>query len=148
MNEHPDRLLIVFGKLESINGSSLPAEEILRKLLNSAVWLAARVPARLALPARAAFYMSGAGVVATALVVEALPTRNINPLPGLPISLFPITLRLTDITLFDSPLDIRQHVDRLSFVKNKTYWGHALRYSPRLINRADFDIITGVDVAR
>ena len=143
MNEHPDHLLIVFGKLSSTNGDSLPATKILRTLLDSAVWLATRVPARLALPARAAFYMSGTGVAATALVVEVLPTKNINPLPGLPVSLFPISLRLTDITLFDNPVDIRQYVDRLSFIKNKTHWGHALRFSPRLINRADFDIITG-----
>jgi len=142
MEQH-DQLLLVFGDLDT-SGRRLFAPEILRTLLGACVWLTPRLPKALRLPTSAVFYMTGVGVVASARVVGVRPTKSLSvtPLPGLPLSMFPFTLDLADVKILEKPHDVRPLIDRLSFVSNKTYWGHGFRYSPRLISRPDFRLLT------
>ncbi len=57
------------------------------------------------------------------------------------IDQFPTKLSLTDIHTISPPLDLRPFIMSLDFIANKAAWGTALRSTPRLIPRSDFDTL-------
>jgi hypothetical protein len=133
---------VVFGDLETAQ-RRIPAKEILQKLLGAKLWMTPRLPKGLQIPTLVAFYMSRAGVVAHARVTGTRPTNALtsNPLPGLPLQLYPFILDLDQITIPDVPTNIRPFIPNLTFITDKTHWGQALRTSPRLISPADFSTL-------
>lgn len=136
-------LLIVFGNLSSSTGTEFGGARILASLFSAGFWLTARLPLRLKLPIDALFYQSAVGVVAQARVVALRSTKSLkaSPLPGLPIGMYPHVLDLEATHVFPKPIVVRNIAADLSFITNKVYWGHAFRYTPRLISRRDYNLI-------
>jgi predicted RNA-binding protein len=52
-------------------------------------------------------------------------------------NLFSVRIGLADIWEFEAPISLRPIVDELCFIRNKTYWGHSLRFTPRKIGESD-----------
>ena len=89
------------------------------------------------------FYQNGRGVRGHATLISAEPVgaEDATVLRELGLSQFALRLLLKSVVEFKNPVSLRSIVRRLSFVRNKEYWGQALRTTPRVISKADFDLI-------
>jgi predicted RNA-binding protein len=55
---------------------------------------------------------------------------------------YPLRVRLRPIAIFPKPLDFRELVPRLSFIKNKRFWvGHIRGKAMREIPKGDFETV-------
>ena len=60
-------------------------------------------------------------------------------LDGLPTKV----LELKEVRYFDSPVDVREKLDTLSFIpQNKKKWGVAMMGGMRSLNKADYDVLS------
>jgi predicted RNA-binding protein len=58
---------------------------------------------------------------------------------------YPLRIRLRPIVIFPKPLDFRELVPRLSFIKNKRFWvGHIRGKAMREIPKGDFETVLEV----
>jgi predicted RNA-binding protein len=58
---------------------------------------------------------------------------------------YPLRIRLIPIAVFSKPLDFRELVPRLSFIKNKRFWvGHIRGKAMREIPKGDFETVLEV----
>jgi predicted RNA-binding protein len=58
---------------------------------------------------------------------------------------YPLRIRLRPIAVFSKPLDFRELVPRLSFIKNKRFWaGHIRGKAMREIPKGDFETVLEV----
>lgn len=136
-------LLIVFGDIE-FGAQKISGDTIYEYLTSRDVWFVPRLP-RGAEPGMAIlFYQSGVGFRGSAVVANVTSTSGVDSKQfGLvPLDLYPIKISLSSLRTFHAALDPRPLLEQLSFVANKTYWGHSFRYSPRLIPIADFERVT------
>jgi predicted RNA-binding protein len=59
--------------------------------------------------------------------------------------LYPLRIRLRPIAVFSKPLEFRELVPRLSFIKNKRFWvGHIRGKAMREIPKGDFETVLEV----
>jgi len=134
-------LLTVFGDIE-VQGRALDASTIYRLLTEERVWLFSRkiapVPGTQVL-----FYRVGSGFVGSAVVVAVADDRHneSTALRSFPERMYPYKIHLSAVRTFAHSVDVRPLLPKLSFVRNKTYWGHSFRTSPRMIPASDCRLI-------
>jgi hypothetical protein len=142
-------LLLVFGDLESKMGV-VRGDKVFDRLIAQAVWLVTRVPrAAQKADAVALFYQNRVGFRAAARIVGTRDATAADlAILGLgPSAFLRKTLQLSIVKKFPQVLPMGPLVERLSFVSNKKYWGHALRSSPRIISFDDFETIVGREMS-
>lgn len=136
-----DALLIVFGDI-AISGRMIKAETIYEILTRHQAWLSSR---RIqALPGTPVlFYRVSVGFVGSASIVSVEGRRDNEPslLRSFPDQMYPYKIHLSGVRTFSRTFNIRPLIPRLSFITNKTYWGHSFRTSPRRIPFSDYRLI-------
>jgi hypothetical protein len=137
-------VLVAFSNGTSHNGP-VPASKIFDDLRSEGFWYLPR-GSRYLVPneSTVVFYQSGAGVRGHARVVSVedaseAEQSSVRTRFGLPQ--IAIKLGLDHVEVFRSPVPIGPLVNDLQFVRNKKYWGHSVRTSPRTINDHDFSVL-------
>ncbi len=132
--------LVVFGDILTPTGS-MPADVIFTRLTAGARWYLRRAPKMLSQGTRILFYQISVGVRGQARVVSVVPDST-NVIGGTLVSMsFASRVDLDEIISYSKPIPLAASVPELNFIKNKVYWGHSLRTSPRKISRSDYNLI-------
>jgi predicted RNA-binding protein len=78
-------------------------------------------------------------------VYEAVSEVFTDPSRRFKGKLYPLRIRLRPIAVFSKPLDFRELVPRLSFIRNKRMWvGHIRGKAMREIPKGDFETVLEV----
>jgi len=134
---------VSFGDVSGPNGT-ISADRIFEGLFKLRRWYATR--SGVSVGTRLLFYQGGVGFKGCA-VVDTVTEVATSQLFGTPIFLkFSRCLSLSACRAFDKPLAVGDLVNKLDFIKNKTYWGHSFRSTPRKISKKDY--ITIMDRAK
>lgn len=137
-------LLVVFGDIDFAT-PKISGHTVYDYLASKSVWFVPRSPHGVEVGTPVLFYQSGVGFRGTASVGSIVPSSSTDRknFGLIPLDLYPTKINLCDLRTFLEPIDPRPILQQISFISNKTYWGHSFRYSPRLIPMSDFNLITG-----
>jgi|GEM_PF-2878782 len=140
--EQRQHLILVFGDTRT-DQRTVKAREILDELIKQDLWFLPRRSKHLKPGAELLFYQSGTGVVALATLRGTCDVVNADRalLQRLGIYYLTTKLILANVRNFRRPIPLRPLVHDLTFVTNKEYWGHSLRFTPRAISAKDYDRI-------
>ncbi len=127
----------------STNSGSVKASRIFDSLIGRRVWYVPRRSKDLGAGSTVLFYEAGSGIRGYATVSEVSDAKPVDQKSLTQFGLYHLAIKLvlSDVVVFDKALELGLLVDRLDFVSNKKYWGHALRSTPRTISYKDFETI-------
>ena len=133
-------ILVAFSKGNSSSGLTVPSEFIFDKLMAMKRWYVPRGIPECSADIKIIFYEAKIGFRGYATIRKA---STIDPsdrvvLDRLGVPFLKFRVEIDEIVTFEKPLPVGPHVDSLSFITNKKYWGNAFRTSPRLIPAADY----------
>jgi len=139
--------LLVANRL-GFGEQALRPNEVIKTLLPNRLWLlpeTAPLVRKFAAGDRFLIYAGGESAFYAVAEGSGPPTgvdMSIVPqhFPGLG-GFFQYMLRFREVTMFTQPVSAAHVLDRLSFVKDRRYWGLYFRHSVRRISRRDFDLI-------
>lgn len=139
-------VLLSFGDLLAPVGapsSKLRANKVFDALMRQSLWYLPRFSYKLNPGDSLLFYQNGLGVRASAKLkgVCGVGKDDSVNLATLGIAYYLTKLILVDVERFDNALSLKGFVDKLSFIRNKEYWGLSLRSTPRVIPEPDAELI-------
>lgn len=145
--EPAPRFLVTFSNGVGSAGP-IPAGQIFSELINLGRWYLPR-RSSIAGGATILFYQAGVGIRGEATVLNVLEATQNDRDYLKKYGLFHLTVRLAlgQQHVFEEPVSLAPLVNDLAFVTNKKYWGHSLRFTPRVITEADYNLIVQRAVA-
>jgi hypothetical protein len=143
MPDSPAKIVLLAFSGSSTNSGIVKASRIFDSLIGRRLWYVPRRSKDLVVGSIVVFYEAGSGVRGYATVSEVTDAEPIDQGSLVQFGLYhlPVKIVLSDIVIFESPVQLGVLVDRLDFVSNKKYWGHSLRATPRTISHKDFETI-------
>lgn len=142
--QQPKVVLLAFSHSATETGV-VPAGRIFDDLIRRSTWYVTRQPKELIQGSQVLFYQAGEGMRGYATVANVSIASLSDQGSLRRFGLFHLTtkLELTEIVVFSKPVKLAPIVEKLDFISNKKYWGHALRATPRAISLSDFKTIVG-----
>jgi hypothetical protein len=130
--------VLAFTATQLVDGSAL-----FRWLTSRGIWYVPRAN-KLSVPGtRLLFYETRVGVHGSAVLTDIGPITDSDVVgfDQLGIRNMRYRLFLENITTFVTPVSLVPLIEHLQFIKNKKFWGLALRSTPREIGKHDFQLI-------
>lgn len=137
-----DALLVVFGDL-NVGNKIIRGNTVYDYLTQRSAWFVGRIPRSATTGMPALFYQSGQGFRGIAIIDEITRTSqsDTKDFGLIPLAIYPVKITLKSFRTFPVTIDPRPLIPKLSFVSNKTYWGHSFRFSPRVIPKSDYNLV-------